>query len=379
MSHACPLACSFCCSTRDVVGKKRISRSMIAETMARFGPDARIQRFVFTGGDPYLYIADIKAAVADARQAGVRQPFEIDTSGYWAKDEDQVRIVLRELKSLGLTIVSLSYDHEHAKWVTSEQLLTICRVSAELSLRVIVSGTFWNEGESLAALIPELLAMDVETQENLVAPMGRAREHYGSGPRYGLDQAAKESCGRPGFYSLSIYPDGEVYPCCSGGFNIEAKLSCGNVNRHSPETILYNAFTNFHVRLVKEFGWSVLYRLVERDAPELMPDLPRFESVDSSCEICRALNVNLKSKLAPLYATIEKEYAQVRAESEWSSRTSEDGWHGRRLIGDRAVSISELVHLLAEDRDLRLDYLAGVLEIGERACSDVPASHAVCP
>jgi hypothetical protein len=84
-----------------------------------------------------------------------------------------------------------------------------------------------------------------------------------------------------------------VYPCCSGGFQIEGRLSCGNVHADPPARILFAASANFHVRLVKEFGWGLLYELVAREAPELLPALPSLEQASGVCEICRDLNLTL--------------------------------------------------------------------------------------
>ena len=130
----------------------------------------------------------------------------------------------------------------------------------------------------------------------------------------------KLSCGDPGLYVFSVYPDGEVYPCCSGGFQIEGKLSCGNIHRDTPAKILFAGMTNFHVRMAKEFGWGVLYALVEREDPELRATLPRFEDVDLPCEICRDLNIGLRDRLAPIYHVIEREYATARAKQEWQAK-----------------------------------------------------------
>ncbi len=115
----------------------------------------------------------------------------------------------------------------------------------------------------------------------------------------------KLSCGQPGYYSLSIYPDGAVYPCCSGGFQIEGRLSCGNIHVDPPARILFRASGNLHVRLVKEFGWGLLYEMVARDAPELLAQLPSLEQASGVCEICRDLSLTLADRLAPIYERIE--------------------------------------------------------------------------
>jgi MoaA/NifB/PqqE/SkfB family radical SAM enzyme len=361
LSHACPLKCNFCCSTRDVVGPGRIRRETIQETLIGFAAEPAFLDFGFTGGDPFLYLADIKAAVAGARQAGVTQPFQMTTSAYWAKDEAGVHSILSELAALGLNQLMLSYDSEHAKWVSAAQITTVCDAAERLGIGIHISATFWDLSQDLRDLLPEIVDRpNVKVLHHSVAPMGRARETAVWPRRYDLPVESKLSCGRPGEYLFSIYPDGEVYPCCSGGFQIEGRLSCGNIHRDTPAKIIYAGLTNFHVRLAKEFGWAVLYAVVEREAPELVSELPRFEDVDSVCEICRDLNLDLGERLAPVRDVIEREYARARAEREWRRL---DASGAARSIDGRLLSLAGFLALIETDRAIRLDYLAGVLQL----------------
>jgi hypothetical protein len=338
---------------------------MMEELMIRFGREPAIDRFAFTGGEAFLYLDDIKAAVSAARKAGVTQPFQIVTSAYWATGPGQVRAILGELRGLGMDLIGLSYDHEHAKWVTPEQITIVCDVAAELGMKINLWGTFWEVGDRVEDLLPEVTARsEVNAQNFRVAEMGRAKTSRSWPRRYDVPIDEKFTCGRPGNYSLAIYPDGEVYPCCSGGIQIEGKLSCGNVNRDPPSRIIYAALTNFHVRMVKEFGWGILYELVEREAPELVSRLPKFEEADGVCAICRDLNLTVKDALAPIYHKVEVEYARARARFEWLDREKADGRGGYRRVGEDIFSSEEFLDRVVADRGLRLDYLAGLVQIG---------------
>src|SRR5262245_22067078 len=91
LSTACPLKCDFCCSSKEVVGPARISRGMIEASLIGFGRHAAVERFAFTGGDPFLFLDDITAAVETARRGGISQPFQIVTSAYWEVTRSRVR------------------------------------------------------------------------------------------------------------------------------------------------------------------------------------------------------------------------------------------------------------------------------------------------
>jgi MoaA/NifB/PqqE/SkfB family radical SAM enzyme len=371
MSHACPLKCDFCCSNREVVGDGRISRSMIERCLTGFGRELPLERFGFSGGDPFLYLADITTAMESARRSGIAQPFQIVTSCYWAKSPDQILSVLEPLKALGLDLLGISYDREHARWVSAQQIRDVCHVAERLDIRINVTGVFWDETDSVQAMLPEFAAQPTRIHiVNLpVAPIGDAREQR-KPLRFSIPVEEKLSCGRPGYYSLSVYPDGEVYPCCSGGFQIEGRLSCGNVLKDPPARILFAATTNFHVRLVKEFGWGLLYTLVEREAPALLAQLPSLERASGVCEICRDLNVNLREKLAPIYEPIEIEYARTRAEFEWRSSFGDDTTP--RAFGVTAATLDDILDMLTRDRGCRLDYLAGLIQLPNHAAVSAP-------
>ncbi len=365
LSHACPLKCDFCCSNKEVVGPGRISRAMMESCLIGFGAQPAVERFAFTGGDPFLFLDDIMAAVGAARRAGIVQPFQVVTSAYWAKSRDHVLETLQALRQLGLDLVGLSYDREHARWVSPEQIRDVCDAAEALSIRVNLTGVFWDEGDRVERLLPDLAHRHTRIRiVNLpVAPIGDART-YAVWPRPStVPVAQKLSCGQPGYYSLSIYPDGAAYPCCSGGFQIEGRLSCGNVHTDAPARILFAANTNFHVRLVKEFGWGVLYEIVAREAPELLPELPSLEDASGVCEICRDLNLKLAGQLAPIYDTIEIEYARTRAEFEWRALARGTSADSHLMFSGDHVSLPALLDRLTSDRALRLDYLAGVADI----------------
>ena len=365
LSYACPLKCSFCCSTREVVGTKRMTAARLLEHMQRFGVESSVERFCFVGGEPFLYLDDIKDAVAKARQFGIRQPFHIVTSANWVENTAQTRKVMTDLHGLGMDLLGLSYDHEHAKWVSVDQIRTVCEVAAELSIKINLNGVFWHEDQSIDDLLPTSeLPGEVRVKEYLVVPAGRAKRTSAWPRRYEIPEETKYTCGQPGSYQVSIYPDGEVYPCCSGGMNIDAKLSCGNTNRDGTSKILRNVFTNFHARMAKEFGWGTLFEFIKREAPELASKLPRFEDIDSACEMCRDLNVTWANELMPLYEKFEIEYVRNRAESDWMAFARSEGPEEKRSVGNLFVSLEELTALLATDSEMRADYLAGALQIG---------------
>lgn len=234
----------------------------------------------------------------------------------------QARDVLSGLKDLGLDAIKLSYDTEHGRFVSSEQIMAVVRAANTLNLKAEVYATFWDKTETLHDLLPELDGL-ATIQTHVVVPAGRAKQ-VGTWPRHDLREELKYSCGEPGYYSIAIYPDGDAYPCCSGDFNKKAKLSCGNINSDQPEDILRNAFANFHVRIAKELGFGAFYAMIREHYPDLLQELTPFSAVDSVCEICRDVRRVAAGKLDHVYERMEIEYVLTMAEWHWKKAAGRD-------------------------------------------------------
>jgi hypothetical protein len=308
-NQPCPLKCDFCCHTTEVVGPGRACPENITPVVLAFATQPAVERFAFTGGDPFLYIDELLSIMSAARDAGVTQPFQIVTSGFWAKSGEATDILLGDLRSLGMDFLCLSYDKQHARWVSPQQVRWIADACSHHDVRLSIHGIFWTPGEKVEDLLPDLPGVPMFSE--LVVSIGRARAKVGEQPRYGRPDEDKYTCRQPRRYDITVYPNGDVYPCCSGGFNKEAKLLCGNAFTDSAEQILAGVFGNFHARIAKEIGFNTLYSHVQETAPDLFPKLPSFSSVDSVCQICRDLrrDPELQRALEPIYEQMEIDYA----------------------------------------------------------------------
>lgn len=318
-SQACPLSCNFCCHTPTVVGKGKFTPDDLIPVILDFSRHPSVTRFAFSGGDPFLFCDEVIVAMRSLRRMGVIQPFHMVTSGYWATSDELTIDRLSELRSCGLDAIDVSYDIEHARFVPQDHIYRIARICKKLNIRVEIFGNFWNQDERVRDLLPKL-EVEIPAYSSLVMPIGAARIHF-HGKRYKLSDTQKYSCGKPRVYDVAIYPDGAAYPCCSGGFNKEAKLECGNVYSDSAATVLTNVFTNFHARIAKEIGFDVLYSHIKRQRPDLVDALPQFDAVDSVCQICKEIHGNseLLSDLSEIYDSLEVTYILERVSSEWAA------------------------------------------------------------
>lgn len=314
-SRACPLKCDFCCHTIENVGLGRFHPSSVIPIVHDFAQHSSVRRFVFTGGEPFLFIDEILNILRKIRSDGVQQPVHIVTSGNWATTQPKADELISELYSLGMDSIWISYDYEHARFVPVENLERIANSCRSHSMPMKVQGVFWDQSERVEDLLDNLKFRDVHMSSTPVAKIGKARINWVKRhPRISLPDSDKHSCGSPRIYNIAIYPDGEAYPCCAGGFQKEAKLRTGNVFRDSAQVVLEETFGLFHARIAKEIGFDKLYKLIEEQRPDLVSELPKFSEATTVCEVCRDIHSspNLFRRLKPMYDALEISYAHGR-------------------------------------------------------------------
>lgn len=329
-NEPCPLKCDFCCHTKENVGPGHFSAANTTPIVIAFSKNDHVTRFAFTGGDPFVYIRDITMTMREARAHGVWQPFHIVTSGYWAKSQELVDIRIEELAGIGMDRLYVSYDYEHAKWVTPEQVYLIEEACIRHNVQFCVYGVFWNQGERTEHLLPNLKTNHVES--SLVAPIGRALT---AGKPLPMPMPESNfSCGKPQDYDVTIYPNGDAYPCCSGGFNKKAGLLLGNVFTNKPEEIIRSCLSNFLAIIAKEIGFDKLIsrmRFLNSD----MLAIPAFDKIHSVCELCSIIGGDMDARRAAANAVaeLEVEYCIKR----FSDLTNHSNYKGNE--NDSSISL----------------------------------------
>lgn len=295
---ACPLKCDFCCHP---VEEYKAIKMKPEEAIGWIRQAARIPSFqlvVFTGGEPFVYYRDLLRILDATFDTGL--PFRIVTAAPFARSVEEAKAKLLPLKERGLRELSVSTDPSHQVFVPASFAENAVRAAVELGLAAELAGVFWDPLTKVEDVVrvPE----GVRTVRHLAVPIGRGKERQVTPEAYKLDLGRFRGCGRSRTYDLTIYPDGEVYPCCSGGFNIQAKLSFGNARREPLEVIVERIHADRYVSLVFEQGFWLLYELCRFKCPDLFQKLPDWSPYVSPCQLCARIHSDqgLMEALAPL-------------------------------------------------------------------------------
>jgi hypothetical protein len=300
---ACPLKCDFCCHPVEEYGPVKMTVDEAIDWIGQAAHVASVKRVVFTGGEPFLYYRDLLAILEATQHVGL--PVRIVTAAHWATDVEKAMALLRPLKERGLAELSVSTDPSHQAFVPRAYAEYAIQAAQKLGLICEIAAVFWHPGQNLNAVvtIPDGVGQVV----HLAVPIGRGKHRAVSPAEYGIEPSRFGACGRPRQFDVTIYPDGNVYPCCSGGFNIQAKLSFGNLGQEPLSVIIDRIHHDRYVRVLFSLGLTPIYELARQKFPELLAELPDPSPYVSICQLCARIHsdTGVLAKLDPLlnYAT----------------------------------------------------------------------------
>jgi len=133
LTYRCPARCAFCydhCGP-DAGGLLEIDVALEAwQSLVRLaGDNARIH---ITGGEPFVVYDHMITLLARARAEGLPGLEEVETNGFWAESEADIRRRLRELDDVGLGRLKISCDPFHAEFVDPERVRLLARMAREV-------------------------------------------------------------------------------------------------------------------------------------------------------------------------------------------------------------------------------------------------------
>ena len=206
----------------------------------------------FTGGEPLLRLNLIEELGRTLRDSGL--PWGLTTGVGWSKSEQVVDRTLNVLVSAGIHNITVSVDEAHLKGRDP-------RIAEYFVSQLVKSGVFvtvsCTSGEEIPKVpIPIPKANNIKVEYHYISPVGYATGKKIVQKRLSLNQS---HCPMSEGLTLSVWPDGFVYPCCSTYIvNKEKNLAIGNVHESSLGEILLNALKDKYLCAIREIGFSGL-------------------------------------------------------------------------------------------------------------------------
>jgi organic radical activating enzyme len=133
LTYKCNAACEFCyyCCSPTNTGLMTVETAIAVWRGIKklAGDTAKIH---LTGGEPFLYFERLCEILEAAKKENLGEADIIETNGYWATDEEQIKDRLSRLDKLGMRRLKISTDPFHLEYVDIEPVRLLAKVGAEL-------------------------------------------------------------------------------------------------------------------------------------------------------------------------------------------------------------------------------------------------------
>lgn len=303
----CPLACDYCCYHCSPKRQETMDLRLALDLVDQGAELGVFRQCGFTGGEALIYYDDVMQLTARMQQRGM--PFSMISSCYWATARAEARRVLGDLKRHGIDVFSATHDPSHENWVPVQYVRNAVEAALEFGVRVCLCSSFYDDSQRLEAIFPEYAGHpDIDIVNRVVLPdVGRsARRKITPASYANVDPViGMGACYKRIYHDVTVFWDGEVYPCCSVYNRDTPALSLGNAYRDSLATLWDRVQGSLLLRTMKRAGFAELFALLKAHDPDLARDLPDPAQAVGACHLCH-LTFRNPSLAGRIFAVMEQ-------------------------------------------------------------------------
>lgn len=285
----CPLACDFCCYACHPGRTETMDLDFALDVVDQAAALGVFEQAGFTGGEPLLFESEIRAICARLREHGM--PFSMISSCHWATDDAVTARLVGDLVDLGMSVLSISHDGSHGAFVPLDNVRRAVRHARELGCPVVVCASHYRATDKLATILPDLVDVPgVELVDRVVLPVGMSTKRQLSPQSYGLTQDVDSfACYKRIYHDVTVFWDGQVYPCCSVYNRSTTGLSLGNLYVDTLAQVWDRVEGSLKYRVMKRQGFTAMYELLARIEPDLAVALPDPAESLGPCQLCHRI------------------------------------------------------------------------------------------
>jgi len=243
--------------------------------------DTPIEWIGFSGGEAFLHFDLLKELISISSSLG--KSTSVITNGFWADDYEKVEKRVVELKKAGLTVLGMSYDEFHAKFVPAHNIKNLIRAAKKLDIRATIQAVILNDsnvGDIINKIGADLSCIDIQFVP--CSNVGNAAKNINP------DRFIRETlprglfCGKKGSFPVDY--DGTIRPCCNP-YIYETELIVGNMCELDVPQSLIKLKNNPFLYLLRNYGFDCFLDIVENNSLDIT--IP--EKLVISCELCSIL------------------------------------------------------------------------------------------
>lgn len=267
LGYRCNFSCAHCC----VSGNKDTSLSGPEKDLIVSSVKShRIKNILFIGGEPTLYIPDMRDFVS--RLEGLGVSYRMTTNGHFAVSKSAAKEVLSNIH--GLSAVNLSCDTQHERFLPEDNMRNLYSACLEMGIafRVILA---LSSPLDLVLLKKIKRIGDIQVLPQKMLPLGSAKKSDVNYKHPSFDSGVfQKGCPNKG---TVVYMCGKGFTICCAGPAISS--TSGRIVHPTIEAHLSSDFYG----LVSQ---NTLGEMVSRLGLSDMEMLPEYSS---PCTLCESL------------------------------------------------------------------------------------------
>ena len=185
VTYACTGKCKHCSEGDHDVCGGHIDAEIAADAVKKIVRKYKINTVMAFGGEPLLYADTVYAIMRAAFEAGVPKR-QVITNGYFAKSEERVKEVVKQLVECGVNDLLLSADAFHQESIPFEAVKLFAKEAKGAGLPVRIQPAWLVSRDDAnpynirtKEIISELCAIGIEENEgNIIFPEGNALKYF---------------------------------------------------------------------------------------------------------------------------------------------------------------------------------------------------------
>ena len=222
--NTCDASCAHCAVSSSPTEARVMSNSDIKKIIDGAFLDGKKPSIGLSGGEAFLYLADLLEIVAHAVQKGGR--VSVNTNCHWAQDMAEARRIVRLVKKAGVHKLVASTDTFHKKYIDDQCVIHAVNACIEAHLEIEIQYVATRKTERMFEFIEKHAddLVNITCREIPCHPVGRAEKMK----RSALILRSKLPKGTCPNAVLSVSADGRYIPCCNTAGHLKA-LQMGTI------------------------------------------------------------------------------------------------------------------------------------------------------
>lgn len=270
-TYSCNASCRHCCFSCSPIRTEKMDICFAKDIINDVIKFSGMTDISLSGGEVFLYLEEIFSIIRFAKIKKLN--VSCNTNGYWGENRENADKIMRKLRALNISLLSISYDFFHKEFVPVNAIKNIIEFAKKYDININLKGIIFKDSPNVFQLMNDLGEEidDIPVIASYCLQAGRAANM--------LDESnlvhrklRNRRCNSLG-NDITIYPDGMVCPCCSPMLKANY-FGLGNLYETSLETVLGNLNINESLFRLKKYGFPKT-----KDEGML--------SIQTLCDICR--------------------------------------------------------------------------------------------